>query len=361
MTSSRTAATTPNPAKLSAMDPLEHRRPPARQTLSCRSIACLSAVRLTLSAVRLMPTGFDGTMSELSCGSNLLTQPACRIACAIASPSSTRVGRLSLHSSTAVVTSLAGASAITRADRSFPAKRGTQEKTGLSMQSKWRKRSFDAPWVTEHPPGPNLSRLNNQKVYVTSPGFDNIGEILTSMNVQYEPFNGKFDCSILFINCGTSDLIPSADLIEFVRSGGCVYASDHADTFIQAAFPTLFDFAGHTGASGQIRTEVLDPELRELLGQYMTIEFDMGSWAQLRSCEGEILLRTVAGNSATGMPIMAYTEFGKGSIFYTCFHNKSQTNDDEKRLLQLLVVKQFSTVSSRTLRDAGESMGLNLA
>lgn len=229
------------------------------------------------------------------------------------------------------------------------------------MTSKWRKRSFDAPWITEYPPGPNLSRLNNQKVYVTSSGFDNIGEILTSMGVEYEPFEGRYDSSLLFINCGTSDAIESAELAEFVRSGGCVYASDHADTVIANAFPGLFEFTGHSGASGQVVTEVLDPELRDVLGRNVTIEFDMGSWAQLRSCQGEVLLRAVTTGPAAAMPIMAYAEHGKGSIFYTCFHNKSQTSGDERRLLQLLVVKQFSTVSSRSLREAGRAMGLTLS
>ncbi|MHA7666793.1 hypothetical protein [Mycolicibacterium sp. HS_4_1] len=228
------------------------------------------------------------------------------------------------------------------------------------MTSKWRKRSFDAPWVTEYPPGPNLPKLNNQKVYVTSPGFDNIGEILTSMNVEHEPFAGLFDCSLLFINCGTSDHIDPTDLVGFVQSGGCVYASDHADRYISAAFPDLFDFAGHGGTTGQVRADVIDPELRDVLGSHVTVEFDMGSWAQLRSCRGEVLLRAAGGSNAAGMPIMAYAEHGKGSIFYTCFHNKSQTNDDEKRLLQLLVVKQFSTVSSRSLQEAGLAMGFKL-
>ncbi|WP_322613901.1 hypothetical protein [Dermacoccus abyssi] len=57
---------------------------------------------------------------------------------------------------------------------------------------------------------------------------------------------------------------------------------------------------------------------------------------------------------------MAYAEYGAGSIFFTCFHNKAQTSDREKRLLQLLVVKQFSAKSHQSFEQAGKSLGLAL-
>lgn len=61
--------------------------------------------------------------------------------------------------------------------------------------SRWR-RVMDSIGVTEYPPGPYLPRLGQQKVLVTRPGNDNIGEILTSMVVEFEPFEGSFDCSL---------------------------------------------------------------------------------------------------------------------------------------------------------------------
>src|SRR5664279_1738297 len=98
---------------------------------------------------------------------------------------------------------------------------------GEHMKSRWHRRVFDAVGLTEYPPGPNLVRLGAQKVYVTRPGNDNIGEILTSMDVEFLPFLGTFDCSLLFVNCGTPDQIDPGKLAEFVRAGGCLYASDH--------------------------------------------------------------------------------------------------------------------------------------
>lgn len=126
------------------------------------------------------------------------------------------------------------------------------------MASKGRRRAFDAAGVTELPPGPNLARIGRQKVYVTQPGFDDIGEILTSMGVEFEPFAGVFDSSLLFVNCGTSDHVESGALAQFVRDEGCVYASDHADSLIAAAFPGVFVEASRSSPS-ESRTVTWQP------------------------------------------------------------------------------------------------------
>ena len=86
----------------------------------------------------------------------------------------------------------------------------------------------------------------------------------------------------------------------------------------------------------------------------------MSAWAVLRGGKAEPLLVSSRGSQQAGLPIMAYAEYGEGSIFFTCFHNKAQTSDREKRLLQLLVVKQFSAKSHQSLEQAGRSLGLAL-
>jgi hypothetical protein len=228
------------------------------------------------------------------------------------------------------------------------------------MKSRWRRRAFDAFGVTEYPPGPNLARIGNQKVYVTRPGNDNIGAILTSMGVEFEPFQGNFDCNLLFVNCGTADQIDPRALAAFVQAGGCLYASDHADYLISQAFPGIFDFAGHVGAAGQVRADVVDPELKDVLGARIEIEFDLSAWAVLRGGRAEPLLVSAKGSQHAGLPIMAYVEYDKGAIFFTCFHNKAQTSNREKQLLQLLVVKQFSTTSGQSFEQSGRALGLHL-
>lgn len=222
------------------------------------------------------------------------------------------------------------------------------------MASGWRRRKFDGSGLTQYPPGQHLEKWNRQRVLVTTPGWDDIGQILRSMNVEFKPFRGSYDCEILFVNCGTSDYIDPDALANFVNAGGCVYASDHIDDVIDQAFPGAFRFVGRTGSAGHLAVDIVDPEVREILGDHMIIEFDMGSWARLRECRGEVLL------AHADLPIMAYVEQGKGSVFYTSFHNKAQTSEQEKLLLQLLVLKQFSTTTRRTLTQAGRALGLSL-
>lgn len=60
--------------------------------------------------------------------------------------------------------------------------------------SNWRRRKYDAPGMSQAPPGPYLAavaRRWTRKIYVTSPGWDNIGEVLKSMGVAFEPFAGE--------------------------------------------------------------------------------------------------------------------------------------------------------------------------
>lgn len=226
--------------------------------------------------------------------------------------------------------------------------------------TRWSRQTFTAFGVTQYPPGPHLDRLSHhQKVYVTTPGNDNIGQILAAMNVDYEPFAGDYDCTILFINCDTPDRVDAAALAEFVRSGGCLYASDHADRLISRAFPNLFSFGGRVGKAGRVTAAVVDPELAQIVGPTITIQFDMDAWTILRRCEGVTLLRA-EGSPYSGRPIMAYVEYGHGSVFYTCFHNRAQASEQEKRLLQLLVLKQISVTSRTTVEQAGRSLGISL-
>jgi hypothetical protein len=95
--------------------------------------------------------------------------------------------------------------------------------------SDWRRRPFNSPGLTQAPPGPYIAKLArrwSRKVYVTSKGFDNIGKVLRSMGVEFEPFKGAYDCDLLFANCGSGDYLDPAKLQRFVHAGGCLYASE---------------------------------------------------------------------------------------------------------------------------------------
>ena len=228
--------------------------------------------------------------------------------------------------------------------------------------SGWRRRLFDSPGLTQSPPGPHLAKLArrwSRKICVTSSGYDNIGEVLSSMGVMFEPFMGVYDCDLLFVNCGTRDLLDPASLQSFVRAGGRLYASDLTSDLIADAFPGMFRFGG-SGQAGMVAADVVDDELRQVVGDSTTIHFDMGSWSVLEGCQGETLVEAAQGTAYAGRPFMVEVEFGDGAVFYTSFHNRAQVSEPERVLLQLLVLKQISTSSNTTVAQTSQSLGISL-
>ena len=199
-----------------------------------------------------------------------------------------------------------------------------------------------------------------QKIYVTSKHYDDIGEVLRSMKLSYEAFSGKYDCDILFLNCGTSDYIDPKKLASFVNQGGCLYASDLASSHIQAAFPGMITF-NNNGSACKIYADVVDQELLQITGKQIEITFDLGSWSVLDRTKGTVLLRGSQGNAYSGKPIMISFKYGKGVVFYTSFHNHAQASEKEKMLLQLLLLKQMGAQSNQSIEQIGDLMGLNIA
>ena len=199
-----------------------------------------------------------------------------------------------------------------------------------------------------------------QKIYVTSKHYDDIGEVLRSINLDFEPFVGKYDCDILFINCGTSDHIDSRELASFVNRGGCLYASDLASSHIQAAFPGMISFS-NTGSSCKLLADVIDQELLQITGRQIEIQFDLGSRSVLNQTGGKVLLRASQGNAYSGKPIMISFQYGKGVVFYTSFHNHAQASEKESMLLQLLLLKQMGTKTNTSIEQIGDLVGLNIA
>jgi hypothetical protein len=194
---------------------------------------------------------------------------------------------------------------------------------------------------------------------VTSPHYDNIGDVLTSMGVEFEPFAGAYDSDLLFVNCGTGDPLITESLRQFVEAGGCLYASDLASELIARTFPGIFDFVGR-GTRGMVAANVLDDELRQVVGDKTEVYFDLSSWSILGSCRGKALVEAATGTPYAGRPLMVEVEYGRGAIFYTSFHNRAQVSEQERVLLQLLVLKQISTSSKTTVAQASRSLGIRL-
>lgn len=221
---------------------------------------------------------------------------------------------------------------------------------------RWNKRSFDSQGLTQHPPGPHLAALAPRlKIRVTSVGrWDDIGQVLQSMGVDFEPFESQYDAAILFANCGTPDRLDAGRVRSFVENGGCLYASDRQAATVIAAFPELF-MEVDAIASGNLVARVEDQELASIIGSVVTIHFDTDGRV-LDSSDGFTILR----DPASGRPIMIEVPAGKGAVFFTSFHNHAQASKKERELLQLLVLKQIGRTTKTSVAAAGRALGLGL-
>jgi hypothetical protein len=195
------------------------------------------------------------------------------------------------------------------------------------------------------------------KIFVTSPHYDDIGRVFNLLNVNYSPYQNRLDCDILFLNCGTSDVVPEKELRLFVQNGGILYASDLTSTFVSTVFPNIFNFEGNIGLSGEIDAFVCDAELKTIIGEKVKINFDMSSWSVLNSVkQGKVILQSIQGK-----PIMVQVPYGKGAIFYTCFHNHAQATEKETIILRLLILKQVSEYKKTSLEKVSEELNVNLS
>lgn len=193
-------------------------------------------------------------------------------------------------------------------------------------------------------------------IQVTNPHYDNIGQILTKIDFKYESYAPERKPYMIFINCGTSTPINPQDLTNYVENGGVLYASDLSDEVLQKAFPGVFQFEGRIGKTGEMQAIIEDSELKDILGSDMEVHFDLQKWAVLNDVNnGKVLMR-----AENGKPLMVEVEFGKGRIFYTCFHNHKQASSKEEALLKLLITKQVASIVNEPFADTAEQMGLNL-
>jgi hypothetical protein len=197
--------------------------------------------------------------------------------------------------------------------------------------------------------------FQNLKIKVTSHCFDDIGKVLNQLNVKYLPFDGDFNCDILFLNCGTHDAINHPQLKSFVENGGILYASDLTSSHLISTWPELMTVTNNTSAC-KIRANIVDKDLRQYIGNTIEVEFDMGVWSKIvKTTQGKVLMQS----ADEGFPIMMEFEIGQGKVFYTSFHNHAQTSEMEKDLLQLLVIKQISVATDTDFQKTMDIMSLS--
>lgn len=194
--------------------------------------------------------------------------------------------------------------------------------------------------------------IQDLRIKVTSPCFDNIGQVLDTLSIKYQPFDNDYKCDIIFWNCGSTDVMDYQQLASFVQKGGILYASDLISYQLPSVWPQIMSFS-NDNTSCTMEAIVEDIELRQFIGNSITVEFDLGGWSKIVAApDGKVLLRSANG----GFPIMVEFTIGQGKLFYTSFHNHAQTEEAEKKLLQLLVIKQVASATKQDFRKTVESM-----
>jgi len=203
----------------------------------------------------------------------------------------------------------------------------------------------------------SLKRINDIKIEITRDGYDNIGKILTMLNIKYTSFSGYFKCDIIFINCkGGYDYIDASKLKKYVENGGIVYASDWAGSVISTSFPNILTF-GTSSKTGIIKATVNDTDLKKHIGKTIDINFDLPSWHTITKVIGSNVILT---SNDSKLPIMVEIPIGKGIIYFTSFHNHVQTTENKEKIFQLFLLKKIEDIKNTTSLDTTTSNDNNL-
>lgn len=206
--------------------------------------------------------------------------------------------------------------------------------------------------------------------------YDDIGHLLDYLDLTYDVYDGvdpgddavdllrdpallaAYD--IIFFNCGMTfswttwqDEV-GANVAEYVRNGGSVYASDWAYFLAEAAYPAEHEFVNDdavlgdafVGVADSVTAEVVDPAMADLLGATTAeINFDLDAWVPVLGTQGEVLLQAdfdiykgLFGTSPKSGPLATRLSDGEGTLLYTSFHNERQSTDDMATLLQEIIL-----------------------
>jgi hypothetical protein len=249
------------------------------------------------------------------------------------------------------------------------------------------------PVVTELSSETPVKRL---RLAVTPPQYDDMGKLLDQLGEGYKydtiPLEaledseklGQYD--VVFITCGvvpdswieSGGLAPGQrpgtttgtanpavvqrlrrSLTAFLDRGGTLYASDWRFQILALVFPDLVETSiAVTGRPQTLNAEVVDEDLKKLIGDRLSLRFDLPGWypAALTSRDMTVYLKGdyAAENGETKRsPLLVKIPFQKGTILFTAFHNEKQNSRQEMDLLRYLV---FTTVTARDVARATETL-----
>jgi hypothetical protein len=148
----------------------------------------------------------------------------------------------------------------------------------------------------------------------------------------------------------------SVALEQYVRNGGTLYASDWAYTFINRGMPGYLTFPEQAkiGSEGVVQVDVKDPGLAAVLGgSTVPINFDLGAWVPIQGVSDKVKVYLTLND----WQLAASFPYGQGKVIYTAFHNQKQTTDQEKQLLEYLVLLTTTEGMSADLQTSMAAAG----
>ena len=198
--------------------------------------------------------------------------------------------------------------------------------------------------------------LEECKILVSTPHYDNIGSLLTTMRLNHSTYARNLaGTDILFLNCGTTDVVNAYELKQFVNEGGILYASDWAVTYIKEAFPDFITSYDKNTNSCHMECEIVDYEMQQV-SRSVKVFFDLSAWVEILSQTGTVLMKEKGG---LGRPVMVMKKYGKGVVFFTSFHNYELASTQEQQLLKLFICKQLAAKTGKSVMDISALLGLN--
>ncbi|HMF19198.1 MAG TPA: hypothetical protein VKE98_18455 [Gemmataceae bacterium] len=170
---------------------------------------------------------------------------------------------------------------------------------------------------------------------------------------------------VLFLTCGKGEpeRTFTSNIRDFVGKGGTLYASDWRYEWVAKAFPEFYarNLVGRGKARRQLKADVLDQGLRDILGATVTLNFNLSKWktAAFAGDKVKVLIEAeydkeeVDGGGSATAPLLVKFPFQAGNVIFTSFHNERQNSDVETKLLKYLV---FSAVTAKTEAHVTQTM-----
>jgi hypothetical protein len=211
------------------------------------------------------------------------------------------------------------------------------------------------------------------RLAVTPARYDDMGKLLDGLGEGYKYVNigttdlnnvkklAEFD--VLFLTCAPSsyqDLRLATALRHYVERGGTLYASDLRFDVLARAFPEYADRAqfNRRGAGSQrVIARVVNPGLREVLGDKIHLNLNAGGWRPAGFLKHKVTtyLEGTYRTRETSFkgPLMVKFSHGKGAVIFTSFHNAAQNTELESKLLHYLV---FTAVTVQVETEVRKSM-----